>query len=116
MKWSEMLLPTLKEVPAEAEAISHVLMIRAGLIRKLTSGVYSYLPLGYRVLKKIERIICEEMDAKGAQQVLLPAIQPVELWKQSGRFEVLGQDMLTFIDRHKKLNVLGPTHEEVLLF
>jgi Prolyl-tRNA synthetase len=90
MKWSEMLLPTLKEVPAEAEAISHILMLRAGLIRKLTSGVYSYLPLGLRVLKKIEAIIIEEMNVKGAQQLLLPAIQPVELWVKSGRFETLG--------------------------
>ncbi|MDD5746899.1 MAG: proline--tRNA ligase, partial [Candidatus Omnitrophica bacterium] len=114
MKWSEMLLPTLKEVPAEAEAISHILMLRAGLIRKLTSGVYSYLPLGLRVLKKIEAIIIEEMNVKGAQQLLLPAIQPVELWVKSGRFETLGEDMITFSDRHKKNNVLGPTHEEVI--
>ena len=114
MKWSEMLLPTLKEVPAEAEAISHILMLRAGLIRKLTSGVYSYLPLGLRVLKKIEAVIIEEMNAKGAQQLLLPAIQPVELWMKSGRFEALGEDMITFVDRHKKNNVLGPTHEEVI--
>ncbi|MBU4479657.1 MAG: proline--tRNA ligase, partial [Candidatus Omnitrophica bacterium] len=114
MKWSEMLLPTLKEDPAEAEAISHVLMIRAGLIRKLGSGVYTYLPLGLRVLKKIEFIIREEMNAKGAQEVLLPAIQPVELWMKSGRFEALGEDMITFFDRHKKINVLGPTHEEVV--
>ncbi len=109
-----MLLPTLKEVPAEAEALSHILMIRAGLIRKLTSGVYSYLPLGLMVLKKIETIIIEEMNSKGAQQVLLPAIQPIELWVKSGRYESLGEDMITFTDRHKKTNVLGPTHEEVI--
>ncbi|MCP4649318.1 MAG: proline--tRNA ligase [PVC group bacterium] len=114
MKWSELLLPTLKETPAEAEAISHILMIRAGLIRKLTSGVYSYLPLGFRVLKKVEDIIRQEMNDKGAQEVLLPAIQPAELWMRSGRFEALGEDMITFTDRHKKLNVLGPTHEEVI--
>lgn len=114
MKSSEMFLPTLKEIPAEAQAISHILMIRAGMIRKLTSGVYSYLPLGFRVLKKIETIISEEMNKEGAQQVLLPAIQPAELWTRSGRFEVLGQDMITFVDRHKKINVLGPTHEEVI--
>jgi len=114
MKWSEMLLPTLKEVPADAEALSHILMVRAGLIRKLTSGVYSYLPIGFKVLKKIERIIVEEMDKKSAQQVLLPAIQPVEIWEKSGRFEALGQDMITFSDRHNKNNVLGPTHEEVI--
>ncbi|MBU1087826.1 MAG: proline--tRNA ligase [Candidatus Omnitrophica bacterium] len=114
MKWSELLLPTLKEVPSEAEAISHILMIRAGLIRKLTSGVYSYLPVGLRVLFKVENIIRQEMNKKGAQQLLLPAIQPAELWQKSGRFDALGQDMITFIDRHKKLNVLGPTHEEVI--
>lgn len=114
MRWSKILLPTLKEVPADAEAISHILMIRAGLIRKLTSGVYSYLPFGLRVLAKIERIIKEEMNAKGAQELLLPAIQPCELWQKSGRFEALGEDMITFTDRHKKLNVLGPTHEEVI--
>jgi len=114
MKWSHMMLPTLKEIPAEAEAISHILMIRAGLIRKLTSGVYSYLPLGFRVLKKIEEIIREEMNKKGAQEVLMPAIHPVELWAKSGRLEALGEDMIKFTDRHKKINVLGPTHEEVI--
>ena len=114
MRWSKILLPTLKEVPTDAEAISHILMIRAGLIRKLTSGVYSYLPFGLRVLAKIEKIIKEEMNAKGAQELLLPAIQPCELWQKSGRFEALGEDMITFTDRHKKLNVLGPTHEEVI--
>ncbi len=114
MRWSEILLPTLKEVPAEAEVASHILMIRAGLIRKLASGVYSFLPLGLKVLKKVEKIIRQEMDAKGAQEVLLPAIQPVELWLKSGRFESLGEDMIKFTDRHKKLNVLGPTHEEVI--
>lgn len=114
MKWSELLLPTLKEVPSDAEAISHILMIRAGLIRKLTSGVYSYLPVGLRVLSKVENIIRQEMDKKQAQELLLPAIQPAELWQKSGRFEALGADMITFTDRHKKLNVLGPTHEEVI--
>jgi len=105
---------TLKEIPTDAEAISHILMIRAGLIRKLTSGVYLYLPFGLRVLAKIEKIIKEEMNSKGAQELLLPAIQPCELWQSSGRFEVLGEDMIKFTDRHKKLNVLGPTHEEVI--
>jgi prolyl-tRNA synthetase len=114
MKWSKVLMPTLKEVPSEAEAISHILMIRAGLIRKLTSGVYSYLPMGLKVLSKVETIIKQEMDKKGAQQLLMPAIQPADLWQKSGRFEALGQDMITFTDRHNKLNVLGPTHEEVI--
>ena len=91
MKWSELLLPTLKEVPAEAEAVSHILMIRAGLIRKLTSGVYQYLPLGFKVLKKVEAIIQEEMDKQGSQQVLLPAIQehgPGETSAYSGHLAV----------------------------
>ncbi len=114
MKWSEGFIPTLKEEPAEAEVISHKLMIRAGIIRKLTAGTYSYLPLGFRVLKNIEAIIREEMDAKGAQEVLLPALQPSDLWKESGRYEDLGEDMVKFIDRHKKEMVMGPTHEEVI--
>ncbi|RKY34934.1 MAG: proline--tRNA ligase [Candidatus Omnitrophota bacterium] len=114
MRWTETILPTLKNIPADAEAISHILMLRAGLIRKLTSGVYSYLPLGLRVLKNVERIVRQEMDAKGAQEVLLPAIQPVDLWVKTGRFAALGEDMISFTDRHKKLNVLGPTHEEVI--
>ena len=114
MKWSEMVLPTLKETPSEAEAISHILMIRAGLIRKLTAGVYTYLPLGFRVLKKVENIIRQEMNTKGAQEILMPAIQPIELWQKSGRLDALGEDMISFIDRHKKKNILGPTHEEVV--
>ncbi len=114
MRWSDILIPTLKEEPAEAETASHKLMIRAGLIRKLASGLYSYLPLGLRVLKKVESIIREEMDKAGAQEVLLPALQPAELWHKSGRYNDLGEDMLKFIDRHKKEMVLGPTHEEVI--
>ncbi|MBU2063194.1 MAG: proline--tRNA ligase, partial [Candidatus Omnitrophica bacterium] len=114
MRWSQMFLPTLKEIPNEAEAVSHILMIRSGLVRKLTAGVYSYLPLGLKVLQKVENIIREEMDKKGAQEVLLPAIQPVELWGKSGRLKTLGEDMVKFTDRHKKINVLGPTHEEVV--
>lgn len=114
MKWSDILIPTLKEEPAEAETVSHKLMIRAGLIRKLASGIYSYLPLGVKVLKKVKAIIREEMDSSGAQEVLLPALQPAELWHRSGRYNDLGSDMLKFIDRHKKEMVLGPTHEEVI--
>ncbi len=116
MRWSQTLLPTLKEIPAEAEAISHILMIRAGLIRKLTSGVYTYLPFGLKVLEKVEAIVREEMDRKGGQELLLPAIQPAELWEKSGRMKALGRDMIQFEDRHGKLNVLGPTHEEVITF
>jgi len=114
MRWTQALIPTLKEDPAEAEIISHKLMIRAGLIRKLTAGAYSYLPLGWRVLNKVENIIRDEMDAKGAQEVLLPALQPSELWKESGRYTALGEDMIKFIDRHGKETVLGPTHEEII--
>ncbi|MFH1777206.1 MAG: proline--tRNA ligase [Candidatus Omnitrophota bacterium] len=114
MHLSKTLMPTLKENPSDAETISHKLMLRAGLIRKLSSGVYSYLPLGLKVLKKVEKIVREEMDKAGALEVLLPALQPVELWQQTGRFETLGQDLISFVDRHGKRIVLGPTHEEVI--
>jgi prolyl-tRNA synthetase len=114
MRWAQTLIPTLKETPQDAEAKSHILMIRAGLIRKLTSGAYSYLPLGLRVLEKAMRIIREEMNKKGAQELLLPALQPPELWRQTGRYDALGEVLIKFIDRHKKENVLGPTHEEVI--
>jgi prolyl-tRNA synthetase len=114
MLWTQSYINTLKESPAEAEAISHKLMLRAGLIRKLTSGTYSYLPLGMKVLQKVETIIRSEMNAAGAQEVLLPALQPVELWKLSGRLEQIGQVMITFKDRHGKEMALGPTHEEVI--
>jgi len=90
------------------------LMLRAGLIRQLASGTYSYLPLGLRALRKVEAIIRQEMEREEAREVLLPALQPSELWQASGRFETLGQDMISFKDRHGKTNVLGPTHEEVI--
>ncbi|MFH0764509.1 MAG: proline--tRNA ligase [Candidatus Omnitrophota bacterium] len=114
MRWTRALIPTLKEDPAEAEIISHKLMIRAGLIRKLTAGAYSYLPLGWRVLNKVENIIREEMDNKGAQEVLMPALQPSELWRESGRYGDLGEDMIKFVDRHGKETIMGPTHEEII--
>ncbi len=114
MRWSETLIPTLKEVPSEAQVPSHRLMVRAGLIRKLSSGTYSYLPLGLKVLKKVEAIVRQEMDRAGAIEVFLPAIQPADLWKQSGRYDDLGDDMVRFRDRHGKEMVLGPTHEEVI--
>ena len=114
MRWSQTLIPTLKENPKEAEIKSHRLMLRAGFIRKLASGTYSYLPLGFRALKKAEEIIREEMDRAGALEVLLPAIHPADLWKESNRFEIMGEDMIHFKDRHGKENVLGPTHEEVI--
>jgi len=114
MKWTKYFIPTLKEVPSEAEAVSHRLMIRAGLIRKLVSGAYTYLPLGLRVLKKVENIIREEMDKKGALELFLPSLQPVELWHESGRYKALGEDLIKFKDRHNRVMVFGPTHEEVI--
>jgi prolyl-tRNA synthetase len=114
MKWSETLIPTLREDPAEAEIASHKLMIRAGLIRKLLSGAYQYLPLGTRVLNKVISIIREEMDRAGAIEVYLPALQPIELLQQSGRMDAFGQDLMRLKDRHGRLLALGPTHEEVI--
>jgi prolyl-tRNA synthetase len=114
MRYSKMLLPTLKEVPAEAETISHQLLLRAGMIRKLTSGIYDYLPLGLRVLRKVEAIVREEMNRAGAQEVLLPAVQPAELWQESGRWQIYGKELLRFKDRHDRDYCFGPTHEEVI--
>lgn len=111
---SQLLNPTLREVPAEAEVISHQLMVRAGLIRKSASGLYTYLPLGLRVLKKIEAIVREEMDAKGGQEVLMPIMQPAELWKESGRWDVYGAELFRLKDRHNREFCLGPTHEEII--
>jgi prolyl-tRNA synthetase len=114
MKMSRLHVPTLKEDPADAEVVSHKLMLRAGMIRKLAAGIYSYLPLGYRSLRKVEQIVREEMDAAGAQEVLLPMVQPGELWKESGRWNVYGAELLRFKDRHEHECCLGPTHEEVI--
>lgn len=114
MRWSKYFIPTQKENPQEAIIKSHRLMIRAGLIRKLASGTYSYLPSGLRALQKASEIIREEMNAAGCLEVLLPALHPVDLWKETGRFEILGEDMIRFKDRHGKENVLGPTHEEII--
>ncbi len=115
MRTSQLLLATLKEVPADAEVISHQLMLRAGLIRKLEAGgLYTWLPLGLRVLRKVERIIREEMDRSGAQEVLMPVVQPAELWQKSGRWVQYGAELLRFNDRHEREFCLGPTHEEVI--
>ncbi|MBU1853284.1 MAG: proline--tRNA ligase [Candidatus Omnitrophica bacterium] len=114
MRWTNYFIPTLKEVPSDAEAVSHRLMIRAGLIRKIASGAYIYLPLGLRVLKKVENIIREEMNKKGAIELYLPSLQPVELWHSSGRYKDLGEDLIKFKDRHDRIMVFGPTHEEVI--
>jgi len=108
------MLPTLKEDPAEAEVISHKLMYRAGMIRKLAAGIYSYLPLGLRVIRKVEKIIREEMNRAGAQEVLLPCVQPAELWMETHRWEEYGKDLLRFKDRHSRDCCFGPTHEEVI--
>ena len=114
MRTTETLLATLREAPADAEVISHQLMLRAGMIRKVAAGIYNWLPLGLRVLRKVEAIVREEMDASGAREVLLSGVQPVELWQESGRWEEYGPELLRFKDRHKRDFCLGPTHEEVI--
>ena len=114
MRFSGMLVPTSRETPADAELVSHQLMLRAGLIRKLGSGLYSWMPMGLRVLHRITAIVREEMNRAGAQEVLLPAIQPAELWQASGRWDVMGPLMLRLKDRHKRDFCYGPTHEEVI--
>lgn len=114
MRASELLAPTLRETPAEAEIISHQLLLRGGFIRKAAAGIYTYLPLGRRVLAKIEQIIREEMDRAGGQEVVLPIIQPAELWQESGRWEVYGEEMFRLQDRHRRQFCLGPTHEEII--
>jgi prolyl-tRNA synthetase len=114
MRYSQYLLPTLKEVPSEAEVPSHQLMFRAGMIRKLASGIYSYLPLGLRSIRKVETIIREEMNRAGAIEVLLPFVQPAELWQESHRWEEYGSELARFKDRHNRDCCLGPTHEEVI--
>ena len=114
MRASQTLLATLRETPADAEVISHQLMLRAGMIRKLASGLYNWLPLGNRVLKKVECIIREEMDRAGALEVLMPVTQPIELWEETGRAVQYGPELLRFSDRHGRPFVLGPTHEEVI--
>ncbi|MFQ5355438.1 MAG: proline--tRNA ligase [Mariprofundaceae bacterium] len=114
MRYTQLFAPTLRDVPAEAEVISHQLLLRAGFIRRVTSGVYDYLPLGLKVLRKIEQIVREEMNRAGAQELLMPAVQPAELWQQSGRWEKYGKELLRFMDRHGHESCLGPTHEEVI--
>ncbi|MFA5410529.1 MAG: proline--tRNA ligase [Candidatus Omnitrophota bacterium] len=114
MFWSKTLIPTLKETPQEAESASHKLLLRAGLIRMLMAGVYSYLPLGWKVLANIEKIIRQEMDASGASELLLPALQPEDLWVKSGRDKDMGEVMIKFTDRKGRKLCLGPTHEEVI--
>ena len=114
MRYSQYFLPTLKEIPSEAEVPSHQLMFRAGMIRKLAAGIYSYLPFGLRAIRKVESIIREEMNRAGAIEVLLPFVQPAELWQESHRWEAYGKELLRFKDRHDRDCCLGPTHEEVI--
>ncbi|XKE46843.1 proline--tRNA ligase [Halomonas organivorans] len=114
MRATQLLISTLKETPADAEVVSHQLMLRAGMIRRLTSGLYTWLPLGLKTLRKVERIVREEMDRAGAQEVLMPAVQPAELWQESGRWEQYGPELLRIKDRHDRDYCVGPTHEEVI--
>ena len=114
MRMSKLFVQTLREFPADAEVISHKLLVRAGYIRKLTNGVYNFLPLMWRVLKKVENIVREEMDAAGAQELLMPFVQPSELWQESGRWDVYGKELMRLKDRHGREMCLGPTHEEVI--
>ena len=114
MLFSKLLLPTLKEAPQEAEIVSHKLMLRAGMIRKVASGVYTWLPLGLKVLRKVEAIVRTEMNNAGAQEVLMPMVQPKELWNETERWEKMGKELLRFQDRHDRDFCLGPTHEEVI--
>lgn len=114
MRTSRYLLATLKETPADAEVISHQLLLRAGMIRRVAAGVYNWLPMGLRVLKKVEAIVREEMDQSAAMEVLLPAVQPADLWQESGRWNDYGPELLRFVDRHKRDFCYGPTHEEVI--
>ena len=113
MRWSNLHVPTLRDAPADAEAASHKLLIRGGFIRQLHAGHYSIMPLGWRVFRKVENIVREEMDAIGAQEFLLPAMHPASLWKKSGRWEVMGDEMFRVTDRKGAENALGMTHEEV---
>jgi len=114
MRASQFLIATVKETPADAEVISHQLMLRSGMIRKLASGLYTWLPMGLRTLRKVERIVREELDASGAQELLMPAVQPAELWQESGRWEQYGPELLRLHDRHNREFCVGPTHEEVI--
>src|SRR5262244_3873938 len=114
MRLSAYFLPLLRENPSEAQIVSHRLMLRAGMIRQSSAGIYSWLPLGFRVLQKVEQIVREEQDRSGAQEVLMPTIQPAELWRESGRYDDYGKEMLRIIDRHEREMLYGPTNEELI--
>jgi len=114
MRWSRAFLPVLKESPADAQIVSHKLMLRAGLVRQTAAGIYAWLPLGFRVLKKIEQIVREEQDRAGAQELLMPTLQSAELWRESGRYDAYGPEMLRIRDRHEREMLYGPTNEEMI--
>ncbi|WP_155262879.1 proline--tRNA ligase [Sphingomonas segetis] len=114
MRWSRAFLPVLKESPADAQIVSHKLMLRAGLVRQTAAGIYAWLPLGFRVLKKIEQIVREEQDRAGAQEMLMPTLQSADLWRESGRYEAYGPEMLRIRDRHDREMLYGPTNEEMI--
>src|SRR3954465_6019421 len=114
MRWTSYFLNTLREVPADADVISQKLMMRAGMIRKVAAGIYTYLPLGLRSVQKRETIVREEMNRAGSVELLMPAIQPAELWMESGRWQRYGKELLRIKDRHERDFVFGPTHEEVI--
>ena len=114
MRMSNLFVQTLREFPSDAEVMSHKLLVRAGYIRKLANGIYNYLPLMWRVLRKVENIVREEMDKAGAQELLMPFVQPSELWQESGRWDVYGKELMRLKDRHSREMCLGPTHEEVI--
>src|ERR1700732_2617953 len=114
MRLSEYFLPVLRENPSEAQIVSHRLMLRAGMIRQSSAGIYSWLPLGLRVLRNIERIVREEQDRAGAQEILMPTIQPADLWRESGRYDAYGPEMLRTRDRHDRDMLYGPTNEEMV--
>jgi prolyl-tRNA synthetase len=114
MRFSKFGLTTLRDTPAEAEIISHQLMLRAGLIRRLASGLFTWMPIGLRVLRKVERIVREEMDRAGALELVMPAVQPAELWRETGRWDKYDNLLLRMNDRHEREFCFGPTHEEVI--
>ena len=114
MRYSQYFIPTVKETPSDAEVVSHQLMLRAGMIRKLAAGIYNYLPLGLRAIRKVENIVREEMNRAGAIEILMPAVQPAELWQESERWEIYGKELLRFKDRKDAEFCMGPTHEEVV--
>src|SRR5512146_330354 len=114
MRLSRYFMPTLRETPAEAQIVSHQLMLRAGMIRQEAAGIYAWLPLGFRVLKKVEQIVREEMDRAGAVELLMPTLQLAELWRESGRYDAYGPEMLRIVDRHERELLYGPTNEEMI--